>query len=178
MSDSPRHRRTPSSSSPPSLRSSPISRLQRIANHMAPASTTRFPAEVVPQAPEDPLFGLMRAYKADPSPNKVDLVRRSPGRRTVLPSPFPKRLPLTCLSPGNWRVPRRQRKALDLASGQKGWQSFHCSLRHRLIRSLAQLPAVFSSLVGWWPVYPPRHGGRILPSYPSPARTSFTADSC
>src|SRR5690606_38697014 len=29
------------------------------------------------QAPEDPLFGLMRAYRADPSPNKVDLVRQS-----------------------------------------------------------------------------------------------------
>jgi aspartate aminotransferase len=36
-------------------------------------STTNFPAEVVPQAPEDPLFGLARAYKADESPNKVDL---------------------------------------------------------------------------------------------------------
>ncbi|KAL1841175.1 hypothetical protein VTJ49DRAFT_7344 [Mycothermus thermophilus] len=40
---------------------------------MASALPTSFPAEVVPQAPEDPLFGLMRAYKADPSPNKVDL---------------------------------------------------------------------------------------------------------
>ncbi|KAF5694617.1 aspartate aminotransferase [Fusarium denticulatum] len=37
------------------------------------ASTTNFPAEVVPQAPEDPLFGLARAYKADNSPNKIDL---------------------------------------------------------------------------------------------------------
>ena len=57
--------------------SSPISRLQNIANHMASTSITSFPAEVVPQAPEDPLFGLMRAYKADSSPDKVDLVRRS-----------------------------------------------------------------------------------------------------
>jgi aspartate aminotransferase len=40
-------------------------------------STTNFPAEVVPQAPEDPLFGLARAYKADNSPNKIDLVSRS-----------------------------------------------------------------------------------------------------
>jgi aspartate aminotransferase len=39
------------------------------------ASTTNFPADVVPQAPEDPLFGLMRAFRADESPNKVDLVR-------------------------------------------------------------------------------------------------------
>ncbi|KAL2262078.1 hypothetical protein VTK26DRAFT_2540 [Humicola hyalothermophila] len=53
--------------------SSPISRLQNIANHMASPSITSFPAEVVPQAPEDPLFGLMRAYRADDSPNKVDL---------------------------------------------------------------------------------------------------------
>lgn len=37
------------------------------------ASVTNFPADVVPQAPEDPLFGLMAAYKADQSPNKVDL---------------------------------------------------------------------------------------------------------
>lgn len=37
-------------------------------------STTNFPAEVVPQAPEDPLFGLAREYKADDSPNKIDLV--------------------------------------------------------------------------------------------------------
>ncbi|KAK0719473.1 pyridoxal phosphate-dependent transferase [Lasiosphaeris hirsuta] len=40
---------------------------------MALASVTSFPVEAVPQAPEDPLFGLMRAYKADESPSKVDL---------------------------------------------------------------------------------------------------------
>ncbi|KAI1497888.1 aminotransferase [Biscogniauxia marginata] len=40
---------------------------------MSPPSATTFTAEVVPQAPEDPLFGLMRAYKADQDPNKVDL---------------------------------------------------------------------------------------------------------
>jgi hypothetical protein len=38
------------------------------------ASITNFPADVVPQAPEDPLFGLMAAYKADQSSDKVDLV--------------------------------------------------------------------------------------------------------
>jgi aspartate aminotransferase len=32
-----------------------------------------FSASVVPQAPEDPLFGLMAAYKADPFEKKVDL---------------------------------------------------------------------------------------------------------
>ena len=35
--------------------------------------TTRFPADVVPQAPEDPLFGLTRAFKADTFDEKVDL---------------------------------------------------------------------------------------------------------
>ncbi|MBE3047234.1 hypothetical protein IMZ48_32875 [Candidatus Bathyarchaeota archaeon] len=38
------------------------------------ASATNFPAGVVPQAPEDPLFGLMRAFRADESKDKVDLV--------------------------------------------------------------------------------------------------------
>ena len=56
--------------------SSPISRLNNIASHIAPkmASTTNFPSDVVPQAPEDPLFGLMAAFRADESPDKVDLV--------------------------------------------------------------------------------------------------------
>lgn len=40
--------------------------------------TTNFPAEAVPKAPEDPLFGLMAAYRADTSPDKVDLVRPPP----------------------------------------------------------------------------------------------------
>lgn len=40
---------------------------------MAGVSTTSFPANKVPQAPEDPLFGLMRAYRADQSKDKVDL---------------------------------------------------------------------------------------------------------
>jgi aspartate aminotransferase len=34
---------------------------------------TGFPADVVPQAPEDPLFGLMAAYRADTFGKKVDL---------------------------------------------------------------------------------------------------------
>jgi aspartate aminotransferase len=34
---------------------------------------TSFPPDVVPQAPEDPLFGLMAAYRADPFDKKVDL---------------------------------------------------------------------------------------------------------
>jgi len=34
---------------------------------------TPFAADVVPQAPEDPLFGLMTAYRADSFDKKVDL---------------------------------------------------------------------------------------------------------
>ncbi len=34
---------------------------------------TLFDANVVPQAPEDPLFGLMAAYRKDDSDKKVDL---------------------------------------------------------------------------------------------------------
>ncbi|KAG6025703.1 hypothetical protein E4U40_002532 [Claviceps sp. LM458 group G5] len=59
----------------PSPSSSSLARLDNIANHISPAmvSTTNFPAESVPQAPEDALFGLARAFKADTSPIKVDL---------------------------------------------------------------------------------------------------------
>jgi aspartate aminotransferase, cytoplasmic len=37
------------------------------------SSPWAFTADVVPQAPEDPLFGLMAAYRKDTSPKKVDL---------------------------------------------------------------------------------------------------------
>lgn len=41
---------------------------------MAPSSMeTSFSADVVPQAPEDPLFGLMAAYRKDSFDKKVDL---------------------------------------------------------------------------------------------------------
>lgn len=36
-------------------------------------AATAFDANVVPQAPEDPLFGLMAAFRRDEHPNKVDL---------------------------------------------------------------------------------------------------------
>jgi len=36
-------------------------------------SATRFQADVCPQAPEDPLFGLMAAYRKDTSDKKIDL---------------------------------------------------------------------------------------------------------
>jgi hypothetical protein len=51
----------------------PALRLQSITGHMSSSSTTSFPADAVPQAPEDPLFGLMAAYRADTFDKKVDL---------------------------------------------------------------------------------------------------------
>lgn len=55
--------------------SNPSDRVRSIANQMAnPVQATSFPAEAVPQAPVDPLFGLAAAYRADSSPDKVDLV--------------------------------------------------------------------------------------------------------
>lgn len=38
-----------------------------------PASSTRFQEDVCPQAAEDPLFGLMAAYKRDTFDKKIDL---------------------------------------------------------------------------------------------------------
>lgn len=63
---------SPSNPSP----STSLDRLNNIANHISPAmaSASNFPADAVPQAPEDALFGLARAFKADDSPVKVDLV--------------------------------------------------------------------------------------------------------
>jgi aspartate aminotransferase, cytoplasmic len=40
---------------------------------MSQFTSTSFPADAVPQAPEDPLFGLMAAYRADTFDKKVDL---------------------------------------------------------------------------------------------------------
>ncbi|KAI1403587.1 pyridoxal phosphate-dependent transferase [Hypoxylon fuscum] len=59
--------------SDPSYHGQSISRVKSLARQMASPSATNFTAEVVPQAPEDPLFGLMRAYRADQDPHKVDL---------------------------------------------------------------------------------------------------------
>ncbi|TLD36359.1 PLP-dependent transferase [Venturia nashicola] len=47
-------------------------RLQQLSNQLKPAMSC-FSASVVPKAPEDPLFGLMAAYKADTFDKKVDL---------------------------------------------------------------------------------------------------------
>ena len=40
---------------------------------MGSASNSVCSADGAPQAPEDPLFGLMAAYRRDTDPNKVDL---------------------------------------------------------------------------------------------------------
>ena len=70
--DSQSHQRIYNTHSSPT---NPADRIRSIANQMAsPVFPTSFPAEAVPQAPEDPLFGLMAAYRADTSPDKVDLV--------------------------------------------------------------------------------------------------------
>ncbi|OKL62451.1 Aspartate aminotransferase, cytoplasmic [Talaromyces atroroseus] len=62
----------------PSLPDTPSSqsRLSQLSSHLSTASHTMaavFSAANVPQAPEDPLFGLMRAYRQDPFAKKVDL---------------------------------------------------------------------------------------------------------
>ncbi|KAI4922731.1 hypothetical protein J4E90_001165 [Alternaria incomplexa] len=60
-----------SSSTPPQTSSK--TRLSQISSHIEPMAATAFDANVVPQAPEDPLFGLMAAFRRDEDPNKVDL---------------------------------------------------------------------------------------------------------
>ena len=50
-----------------------LARLDNIRGHMDGNNPTVFHADNVPQAPEDPLFGLMAAYKKDDFDKKVDL---------------------------------------------------------------------------------------------------------
>ena len=51
----------------------PTSRLANIKGHMEGHNPTVFTSDHVPQAPEDPLFGLMAAYRKDEFEKKVDL---------------------------------------------------------------------------------------------------------
>ena len=51
----------------------PLTRLSTINAHMDGSNPTVFHADNVPQAPEDPLFGLMAAYRKDDFDKKVDL---------------------------------------------------------------------------------------------------------
>lgn len=64
---------TPSASPNPSESAKSIDRLANISAHMAGSNSTVFTTESVPQAPEDPLFGLMSAYRKDSFEKKVDL---------------------------------------------------------------------------------------------------------
>jgi aspartate aminotransferase len=54
-------------------------RIRQITAHISVSESkietmaTNFDAAAVPQAPEDPLFGLMAAYRKDTDPKKVDL---------------------------------------------------------------------------------------------------------
>ena len=50
-----------------------LSRLSNIKGHMEGNNPTVFHAGIVPKAPEDPLFGLMAAYRKDDFEKKVDL---------------------------------------------------------------------------------------------------------
>ena len=51
----------------------PNQRLASIKSHMEGSNPTVFTSDNVPQAPEDPLFGLMTAYRKDTFEKKVDL---------------------------------------------------------------------------------------------------------
>jgi aspartate aminotransferase len=62
---------TSSLSTPP--QTSTQTRLTQISSHLEPMAATAFDANVVPQAPEDALFGLMAAFRRDEDPKKVDL---------------------------------------------------------------------------------------------------------
>ncbi|KAF1987555.1 aspartate aminotransferase [Aulographum hederae CBS 113979] len=62
-----------SSNTSRSKSSSLKSRLDKITAHMAPVPPSTFTEAVVPLAPEDPLFGLMAAYRKDTFEKKVDL---------------------------------------------------------------------------------------------------------
>lgn len=57
----------------PQNSANPLARLNGIKSQMDGCNPTVFHAENVPQAPEDPLFGLMAAYRKDDFDNKVDL---------------------------------------------------------------------------------------------------------
>ena len=48
-------------------------RLTNIKDQMEGSNPTVFTSDNVPQAPEDPLFGLMAAYRKDTFEKKVDL---------------------------------------------------------------------------------------------------------
>lgn len=89
-----------------STQTSSQTRLNQISSHIEPMAATAFDANVVPQAPEDPLFGLMAAFRRDEDPNKVDLgigaYRDDNAKPWILPvvkKVRPPRLPLVLTYP-------------------------------------------------------------------------------
>lgn len=89
-----------------STQTSSQTRLNQISSHIEPMAATAFDANVVPQAPEDPLFGLMAAFRRDEDPNKVDLgigaYRDDNAKPWILPvvkKVRPPRLPLVLAYP-------------------------------------------------------------------------------
>ncbi|KAH8703667.1 putative aspartate transaminase [Talaromyces proteolyticus] len=64
-----------STSAPTSSASTPVSRLSQLSSHIMGSTATAsvFTPAQVAQAPEDPLFGLMRAYRQDDFDKKIDL---------------------------------------------------------------------------------------------------------
>ena len=89
----------PSTLSSPSS-TTPKDRLANISAHMAAPLASVFPASSVPQAPEDPLFGLMAAYRKDTFAKKVDLgigaYRDDDAKPWVLPVVTKARLKYPC----------------------------------------------------------------------------------
>lgn len=63
----------PSSSTNPQDTTKATTRLANIKDQMEGSNPTVFTSDNVPQAPEDPLFGLMAAYRKDTFEKKVDL---------------------------------------------------------------------------------------------------------
>lgn len=59
------------------ITSTPQHRLEQLQAQLTTMGSngvaSAFSQDVVPLAPEDPLFGLMAAYRKDTDPNKVDL---------------------------------------------------------------------------------------------------------
>ncbi|GAP91953.1 putative aspartate aminotransferase [Rosellinia necatrix] len=73
----------------PSHHAKSVARVQSLVNQMSPPSATSFSADIVPQAPEDQMFGLVAAFKADKHPDKVNVsagaYRDNDGKPWVLP---------------------------------------------------------------------------------------------
>jgi hypothetical protein len=121
--------------------SAPVIRLASITDHMATTTSTVFSSETVPQAPEDPLFGMMKAFREDTFPKKVDLgigaYRDNNAKPWVLPvvQKVLHSLYLPCL---HWTYKRRLMSgyAMTQISTTSTFQSPACLNSHQQLRSL------------------------------------------